>query len=433
VPRVFGHAHLAALDMLTALFFVGAVLAVAEAARSGRTWYYALAGMVWGASMLVRLHGFLLAPPVLAWLFWRLYRQQKLTGGSPWTWGKMWLPLIKTSAVWMAAGGATLLLGWPWLWSDTFAHLQQYLATGISRQPLHVFYAGRVWADHVVPRHYPWVMFVVTMPAGLLVLGLLGVGATLRTTKEAETLVVSMILFVLLVFSWPGSHVYDGVRLFLMVFPLWAIFVGIGAQWMIGGGDCEATSVQPPTDVPSAAQCHGFGMVAKLFSRRKPRIAAVLVLVALQGVGLLIYHPCHLSHYGLLVGGLPGAERLGFETTYWGDAVREPLLAEAARRSPGEPVLFVPNLASFQAAAVEISSPSLHAAGVHLIGWSAAEPEAADRCRYAVVYHRRADMAAVASLLKQGRVVAEHQNQGVWLARLIELDASRRTPTRQTE
>ena len=72
MPRLFGHAHLAALDMLTTLFFVAAVLAVAEAARGGRIWQFALAGVVWGAAMLVRLHGLLVAPPVVLWLIWRL-------------------------------------------------------------------------------------------------------------------------------------------------------------------------------------------------------------------------------------------------------------------------------------------------------------------------------------------------------------------------
>ena len=37
-------------------------------------------------------------------------------------------------------------------------------------------------------------------------------------------------IFVLALFSLPGTPVYDGVRLFLMVFPIWAIWVGIGTS-----------------------------------------------------------------------------------------------------------------------------------------------------------------------------------------------------------
>ena len=161
-PRLFAHAHLAALDMLTTLFFVAAVLAVAEAARGGRWWQFALAGVVWGAAMLVRLHGLLVAPPVVLWLVWRLRR-------------RVGPPLL----AWLAGGGLTLLLGWPWLWLAPLARLQQYVVSGSVRHALHVFYAGQVWADRNVPWHYPWAMFAVTLPLGFLALGLIGIVAKL--------------------------------------------------------------------------------------------------------------------------------------------------------------------------------------------------------------------------------------------------------------
>ena len=96
--------------------------------------------------------------------------------------------------------------------------------------------------------------------------------------------------------------------------------------------------------------------------------------MALQGIGLAIYCPCHLSYYNLLVGGLPGAEKLGFEVTYWGDTVREPILVEAAQLSHGKLILFAPNLAPFQVAGVEMCSPALRDADVRLIGWNPSKP-----------------------------------------------------------
>ncbi len=427
MPRLFAHAHLAALDMLTTLCFVTAVLAVTEAARGGRAWHFPLAGVVWGAAMLVRLHGLLVAPPVLLWLLWHFW-QQKPTGCNPGAWkGFLW-PLTKAAAAWLAGGGVTLFLGWPWLWPTPatwprlwltpLAHFRQYVASGPVRLPLHVFYWGHVWTDRNVPWHYPWVTFAVTVPVGLLALGMVGlwvglrrgrasVPVTLRVTpaphaeREEYVLVAATMLFLLAVFSWPGTPVYDGERLFLMVFPLWAVWVGIGARRLVAPGG----------------------------SRRAWRTVAVLALVAIQGIGLVAYHPCQLSYYNLLVGGLAGAEKLGFEVTYWGDAVREPMLAEAARRSPGRPVLFAPNLAQYQAPAVEISSPALRTTGVHLIGWGESGLDgSARRCRYAVIYHRRADLAEAASWLERGRVVIESTRQGVWLARLIELPPSTHPP-----
>lgn len=419
-PRLFAHAHLAALDMLTTLLFVAAALAVAEAARGGRAWQFALAGVVWGAAMLVRLHGLLIAPPVVLWLIWRAIRQ-KPTGCNPWAWKGVWAPLAKSVAAWSAAGVATFFAGWPWLWLDPVTRFQQYLSSGASRQMLHVFYAGRVWSDHDVPWHYPWVMFAVTVPVGFLALGMIGIGARLRNGRARHTaakparctmlangegeLLAGMILFPLLVFSLPGSHVYDGVRLFLMVFPFWAVWVAVGAKWLVA----RRAKPQPAAAPGNATAGRGFTL-------------ACWALVALQATGTILYHPCQLSYYNLLAGGLPGAARLGFEVTYWGDAVREPMLAEAARLSHGEPILLAPSLAPFQPLAIQIASPALLATRTRLVGYDPSDPQAATGCRYAVVYHRRADLADVERMLKRGRVVMEYEKQGVWLARLVELD-----------
>jgi len=389
VPRVFGHAHLAALDTLTALFFVAAVLAVIEAdRRGGRLWHFGLAGIVSGLAMLVRLHGLLLLVPVAAWLIWRLRRRAAA-------------PL----AAWTTAAAATLFLGWPWLWLAPLENLRQYLGTATGRVPLHVFYAQAVWADCDVPWHYPTVMFVVALPLGLLVFGLLGLWARRRSWKAEPgfPLVIGTLAFLLLVFSWPGVPVYDGVRLFLPVFALWAVAVGSGAGWV--------------------ADHH-------YVRRLAPRLRGLLVglLLGSQGAGLILYHPWQLSHYSLLVGGLGGAQRLGFEVTYWGDSVTEPLLAEAARRATDGAVLFGPNLAPFQATAVETSSPALQDARVRLVDRPPSGPEEIGECRYAVFYHRRADLGEVQRLMQAGRVVEEHSRQGVWLARLVEFPTPLQRP-----
>ncbi len=456
MPRLFGHAHLASLDMLTALFFTAAVLAAAEAARRDRLWAYALAGVVWGLAILVRLHGLLAVPPIVLWLVWRLRR-------------KAVMPLL----VWLVSGGATVLVGWPWLWLDPVGRFLQYVSSGTGRQALHTFYLGQVWADRDVPWHYPWVMMAVTVPVGFLILGGIGIWArcisplslwerirmmvgrgekralqedacrphprplsrlrergdiashprrfarlrergdiasnalspTITSLPDEGILLAAVMVFVLLVFSWPGTPVYDGVRLFLMVFPLWAIWTGIGARRLV--------------ELP-------FFLARPSWLRQ----ATLAVLVAMQGAGLVMYWPCHLSYYNLLVGGLAGAERLGFEVTYWGDSIREPMLAEAVRRSPEMPILFAPNLAPFQAPAVTISSPSLREAGLSLVGLDFSSLQTAKKCRYAVVYHRRADLSSIECLLEQGRVVSEYEIQGVWLARLLELAPPLDVPAR---
>jgi hypothetical protein len=435
VPRVFGHAHLAALDMLTTLWFVAAILAVIEAdARSGRWWHYAIAGVIWGLAMLTRLSGVLVAPPVAVWMLWRLRH-------------RVIVPLL----IWGMAGLGTLFVGWPWLWVDTRHHLQQFLDTATNRVSIHVFYAGSVWGDspgHQAPWHYVPVMFALALPLGLLVLGFLGLWAVvhrqltavvscqlsvvstnsrpstdnrqlttdncLLTTDNCQLsgywLVMGSLCFVLIAFSWPGRPMYDGVRLFLMAFPLWAVSVGLGAKWLVEHWPLRRWS-------------------------SPARVGCIVAIMAGQSLGLILYHPCYLSHYNLLVGGLPGAEKLGFEVTYWGDSVTEDLFRELAPRARGQRILFGPDLAPYQGSYVGLLSPSLapllEKGEASLVGWSREVRSNAGECRYAVVYHRKANLADLPETLVEGQVLAERSVLGVWVARVVESPLFKGVPSQR--
>ena len=120
-------------------------------------------------------------------------------------------------------------------------------------------------------------------------------------------LLAGSIVFFLILFS-TRVPVYDGERLFLHVFPAWAMLIGLGFGWL---WDRRAAS------------------------RRRGRIVIGALLVG-QGIGVVATHPFGLSYYNLLVGGLPGAERLGLEVTYWSDAIDNVLLDRLAREArPG--------------------------------------------------------------------------------------------------
>jgi len=404
VPRLFAHGHFAALDLLVACFSVAALLAVVAAASKPRWWRLGLAGGVWGLAMLVKLQGVLVAPPVVVWLLWRFRRRA-----------------VVPIAAWLTGGLLMLMAGWPWLWLDPLGHLSRYLFSGTGRTPVHVFYFGRVWDDVATPWHYPLLMVLVTLPVGLLVFGMVGMVQTTRrrrpegpdaasdrknppeTPAEAdrpdesgETLLLGVIGWTLLVFAIPGVPVYDGMRLMLVVYPLWAVFVGIGAGW--------------------AADHRRWGAIQPSI-----RAAAIGLIILLQGAGVWLYRPCWTSHYSYAVGGLSGASRLGFEVNYWGDCVLPAILRRAARVADGEPVIFAPSLATFQVSAVEMSEPLLGRTGTRLIGWDAARPELVDHARYAIIYRRRADMTRVRPLTEGSAVVDELRVRGVWLTRLVRL------------
>src|SRR5688572_22014085 len=172
---------------------------------------------------------------------------------------------------------------------------------------------GPRFADKSVPWHYPFVMFLSTIPAGLLLLGFAGVfGRDAQTQMPGGDgklqLVLAATVFPLLLFAVPGVAVYDGERLFLVSFPLFAIAIGLGSamvwRWLRLQWNAQLAAI------------------------------ALAVFLLLQTVGLWTLRPCNLSYYNLLIGGPSGASQLGMETNYWGDSLTRSLWNEVAQTVP---------------------------------------------------------------------------------------------------
>lgn len=65
------------------------------------------------------------------------------------------------------------------------------------------------------------------------------------------------------------------------------------------------------------------------------------VAVVWSGLATVLYHPVQLSYYSELIGGLPGATRLGFEPTYYWDAFDDPARDWITKHTnPGHGVAF---------------------------------------------------------------------------------------------
>ena len=366
MPRVLAHAHLGALDTFIALFWSWSLLRVVRALESERPQAAMVgAGLLWGLALLTKIHAWLLPPIVLAWALTRLRPGQAL----------------RAFATWAIPGLALFFAGWPWLWYDSWARLSGYLSTGLHRAPIRVLYLGHVFLDRDVPWHYSWLYFAVTVPVGLQALGVL---ASVRARRDPfAILLIGSIALVLTLFSLQAP-VYDGERLFLIVFPLWAILIGRGfaAAW-------------------------GFAT-----SRRGIRLALGTFLLA-QGSGVVTFHPFGLSYYNALVGGLPGAQRLGLELTYWGDAVDGILLRPLERDiRPGESAALAPTLAPGQGAFS--TSRGLLRRGIGL-----RDEDAVKSSQWIAVYQRRAYWPPdLDGELARCRLVAERRRQGVRLSAL---------------
>lgn len=399
MPRVFGHAHLAGLDMIAASAFLLGLAAAGwafsdrshEGGAAGRWGRIAIAGLVFGLALSTKLTNILLVPAVGVVVLAR-YRKRGLPG------------LIG----WGLIGAAVFVVSWPWLWPldlegyspglwGSCERIREYLAIGLDRPTIYVWYLGRQYpsAAEAVPWHYAWTYFLLTVPVGLQLIGLfLGLPRMLGRARNSALagMVLAAIAVILGFFTLPIDR-YDGERLLLAAFPPWAIVIGVGCQVLVEG-------------------------LAR-FLPRGVALGSLAILLASQVVGPWKMHPFELSYFSRAVGGLRGAVDRGLESTYWGDSLSAEILGELARQAePGEPVVLIPSLHSGHAP--YLTSAALREKGVAIV--SADDPAARD-ARLALLFHRGGYLVDPLPrwILEKGRVVAEVARDGVWLARVYRL------------
>ncbi|MSR60768.1 MAG: hypothetical protein EXS05_24530 [Planctomycetaceae bacterium] len=307
MPRTFGHAHLASLESCINLAYAAAVLYLAD--RWGASASIAptdssrptispptisirtavVGGILFGLALLTKIQAVLLPIPIALWAVYVMRRRG-----------------LGFVVVWGLVGLAVLFAGWPWLRDAPWDHLKQYLGRTTDRAVIYVWYGGKVIADRDVPWHYPWLMWLATVPVGLHLVGVCGLFQTLRSpeSRPRAVLILGCLTFPLIVFSIPGVAVYDGERLFSVSYPLWGVLIGRGTVWF-------------------------WQTACGRLTRRGATLAVAGFLLA-QSYGLFVMAPCWLSYYNLAVGGLSGADQLGLPVTYWGDGVTRDLLGQVA-------------------------------------------------------------------------------------------------------
>ena len=386
MPRCFAHAHFGALDTFITLFWTGALLG-SERALTSKQPILAMfgAGALWSLALLTKIHAWFLIPVVFIWCFVRLN-------------GK--LRAFAAFSVWLVTGLTLFVLGWPWLWFDSATRLRAYLGTGVERASIRVLYFGEIFADKDVPWHYPWIYFALTVPVGLHILGAGGVVRAWRNRRDDpfSLLLLGSILMFLSLFS-TRIPVYDGERLFLMVFPLWSILIGreFRVLWTM---------------------CSGKTIVR----------VGLLIFMLVQGYGVVTYHPFGLSYYNAFVGGLSGAESRGLELTFWGDAVDRVLLDEVSKEVPGDAaIVLVPTL--YPGQGIASTTPAMARKPVLL-----SDQENLSRARWVVVSRRSAYWPVdLQERLQNGRLVYQRVCRGVWLSALYALDPSKAPPIRSSK
>jgi len=305
MPRLFAHLHLLTMDAPVMAFSFLAVAAAYLAAlhspnggpaearplQRRRCWFWmAMLGLAFGAAIACKANGWFVPCTVLPWLLAV----------------RRWRPFF-ASLVSMALLGPLVFIGtWPWLWFDTAARVARYFSFFVKHYPIGVMYFGQTY--NAAPWHYAPVMLAITTPVVVLGLALVGVarparGLEARGPSNGSGFLLLMLWAVivnLIPVMLPSSPKYNGVRLFLPVFPPLMVLAAAGFGW--------------------AARALAAKLTRDLRERRLVLVLLLLLALLPQVYMTMSVHPCGMSYYNMLIGGLHGAREKGMEPTYWGDA-----------------------------------------------------------------------------------------------------------------
>jgi hypothetical protein len=212
----------------------------------------------------------------------------------------------------------------PAIWQAPVEGVLTFFARNLNRaDQAHLNIAGRFFGHnydlaHPLPWYNSLVWVGITLPVGTLILVSAGIVRVVlgRFRDRVATLMLLSAVLLLAVRALPGAPPHDGVRLFLPSFAFLACLAGVGA-----------------------AKSHGVGVFRGL-----PRWATsggIALLLVGSAWSTWYYHPHQLSHYNLLIGGLPGAVRAGMEPTYYWDGMTDDVLDWMnANTAPDAKVMF---------------------------------------------------------------------------------------------
>ncbi len=303
MPRVFGHAHVAALDMMMATMAFLATVCFVKGMKSKR--WSVVYGIFLGLALLTKVNAFFLPIPLLVWGL--LHERRRI------------LPNLFSTFV---IALAVFYILWPWLWYSPGAHMDEYIGRQLAHGAVHVYYLGETYPGNSAPWHYPLVLTGLTLPVALVPPMLIGLLSAIREGgKRIGLLLILSAAVPLGVAAVPGTLKYDGVRLFLPAFPFLACLAGVGF------GAIASLLTRSGAGSPGG----------KTFRRVAVPVIGLALLVS-PVVWTVRYHPYYLSYYNEFAGGLRGASAMGLEETYWGDAVNRDVwqyLLDAAQSEDG--------------------------------------------------------------------------------------------------
>jgi hypothetical protein len=323
-PRTFAHAHYAHYDMPVTCLWLLAQIAFVRSLEKAR--WIIVFGILLGLAAGTKFTGwFALAPPLLWWGAYeglpiaRRWLSQISVVGRPRLQKKMTgLKFSATRALVLGVPIAALTLYAvqpPW-WRSPLHGLGRFLTSNLTREetvPVSSLYLGTLYRFGL-PWHNTIVLSAVTTPVLIVVLGAVGIGVTLAGWRSRREDVIWPLSWsvLMIVRALPNAPGHDVERLLLPSLASLSVLAGIGAGWLARRpGSSRLALVAPVLSGLALGEC-------------------------LVGIGQT--YPYNLSYYNVAVGGLPGAERLGFDETYYLDTLGPEFFDWARRRSEKQPL-----------------------------------------------------------------------------------------------
>jgi 4-amino-4-deoxy-L-arabinose transferase-like glycosyltransferase len=305
MPRFFFHSHLSALDVPAAFSVFIVTFAFWKTLKNKHWAWGLLLGLLWGLALATKINAIFVPFTLGLWLL--IFRREKRYLNR--------LIIMGFSAI------PVFMAVWPWFYINTLDRLITYIGfVTINHWLFGQYYLGHFYMPP--PWHFGFVMIWAVIPLGLTILyfaGILRAGTGKKDSGLGWLLFLSALTPILAI-SFGKSMVYDNERLMMVAFPFLAGLAGAGFDWIISGIKTLSVKWRVPV----------LGIIG------------FIILVALaftpQLVSMVKLYPHYLSYYGEGIGGLPGATRLGLETTYWCESYKIALPIINAQAKPNDKV-----------------------------------------------------------------------------------------------
>ncbi len=297
LPRVLFHGQVATLDMAVTAFSFASVIWFWKAKNNGG-WSIIPATLLFALALGSKLNAPFIGLACAIFVF--IDHRPRFCGTRivlpriPWVLFSM--GLISPLLVFML---------WPWLWFSTIERLQNYISFHSQHYLIYNYFAGTLYSTSPAPMSAPVLQTLLTTPAPVLVLTIIGLFAPwqiphLTRARPVALLAALQIVVQLILVSLPWVPKYGGVKLFLPIFPFMALLTAFGFAY------CHQALGHVLHKYLPDLRTGIFAKAAMLLSIMVPAL-----------VGVWGFHGALLSSYNGLVGGLRGATTAGYERQYY--------------------------------------------------------------------------------------------------------------------